>query len=154
MKRPPRKPQGWTLVELLLALAIGAALMAPLAALFQASANSNIAAGTALDLNTDARFALERIATRAAAAALPATGPGGIDANVLQTAYTVAGGKLVEADTQAVIASNVAAFKLSLPDNGAGQPLLKIDLTLAAGSGSVSASRTVRIGGLMCNASP
>lgn len=154
MTRPPRKPQGWTLVELLLALAIGAALMAPLAALFQVSGNSSIAAQAAIDLNADARFALERIATRAAAAALPATGPAGIDANVLQTAYTVAGGNLVESDTRAVIAANVAAFKLSMPDNGAGQPLLKIDLTLAAGNSSVNASRTVRIGGLMWNATP
>lgn len=154
MKRPPRKPHGWTLVELLLALAIGAALMAPLASLFQASSNGSIAAQAAIDLNANARFALERIATRAAAAALPAMGPAGVDANVLQTAYTVAGGNLVEADTRAVIASNVTAFKLSIPDNGAGQPLLKIDLTLAAGGGSVSASRTVRIGGLMWNASP
>lgn len=154
MTRPSRKPQGWTLVELLLALAIGAALMAPLAALFQVSGNSSLAAQAGLDLNADARFALERIATRAAASALPATGPAGIDANVLQTAYTVAGGKLVEADTRAVIAANVAAFKLSMPDNGAGQPLLTIDLTLAAGNSSVNASRTVRIGGLMWNASP
>jgi len=149
MKRPLRKPQGWTLVELLLALAIGAALMMPLAALFQTSSNSGIAAKTALDLNADARFALERIATRAATLSLPPAGPAGIDTNALQAAYTVANGNLVEADTRAVIAANVAAFKLSIPDNGAGQPLLKIDLTLAAGNGSVSASRTVRIGGLL-----
>lgn len=154
MKRPLRNRQGWTLVELLLALAIGAALMVPLASLFQASSNSSIAAETAIDLNTDARFALERIATRAATLPLPPAGPAGIDTKVLQSAYTVAGGNLVETDTRAVIASNVAAFKLSIPDNGAGQPLLKIDLTLAAASGSVSASRTVRIGGLTWNGAP
>jgi len=151
----PRAQQGLTLAELLLALAITAILMAPLAAMFQSAANSGIMAEAALDLNSDVRFALDRIARRAAAvtATGPKFAPANVDAWLAPLSYKVdANRNLVESDAtpkaarSSIIASNVTAFQLSAP-TVTNQPLLKIDLTLEAQGGSVTASRTVRLGG-------
>jgi prepilin-type N-terminal cleavage/methylation domain-containing protein len=171
-----RAQRGLTLVELLLGLAITAVVMVPLAALFQGAASSGVSVRTALDLNSDARFAMERIARRTAGASIisDASGvilrPGVAPAPALT--YTVVGTDLVETENAtvaasqtiigslltaivtvlaptpprtSVIAANAASIKLSAPAT-AGQPLLKIDLTLAAAGAEVSASRTVRVG--------
>jgi Tfp pilus assembly protein PilW len=67
VKRAPHgRDAGLTLVELLLALGIGALLMAPLARLFQDAAESSAGGHAQLDLNTELRFALDHIAVRAA----------------------------------------------------------------------------------------
>ena len=170
-----RTQQGFTLVELLLGLAIAALLMVPLAAMFQSASGSVVATRAALDLNADARFALDRIARRVAALSPVASGATVTDAGAAAwlgaLSYTVVNGNLVESGTATatapapgpataagtapgiassagtgVIASNVSAFRLSTPEVGDGQPVLKIDLRLEAGGSSVSASRTVRVG--------
>jgi len=171
-----RAHQGFTLVELLLGLAIAALLMVPLAAMFQSASGSAVATRAALDLNADARFALDRIARRVAALSPVASGATVTDAGAAAwlgaLSYTVVNGNLVESGTATatapapgpataaagtapgiassagtgVIASNVSAFRLSTPEVGDGQPVLKIDLRLEAGGSSVSASRTVRVG--------
>lgn len=167
----PRAQRGVTLIELLLGLALMAVVMAPLAAMFQGAAQTNIATRAALDLNSDARFALDRIALRAATAYSVGDGTG----TIVQTGatpspaltYTIVGTNLVESEyatstsllgavataivgatptRTGIIAANAATFKLSAPAT-TNQTLLKIDLTLTAPSGaSVSASRTVRAG--------
>lgn len=167
----PRAQRGLTLIELLLALAMTAILMAPLAAMFQGAALTGAATRAALDLNADARFALDRIALRAATAysMSDATGvivqTGASPATALK--YAIVGTDLVESEyatttsvlgaiasivvapsptRTGIVASNAVAFKLTAPPTGS-QTLLKIDLTLAApGGASVSASRTVRAG--------
>lgn len=151
-----RAQQGLTLVELLVALAISAAIMLPLTSLFQNAAASGAAARAGLDLNADASFALERIARRAAALTPSTVDAPMDDANDLlapqKIAYALSGTDLVETDTSvkptrtSVIAANVTSFKLSAPATGDGQPLLKIELALAAGGTTVSMARTVRIG--------
>lgn len=170
-----RAQHGLTLVELLLGLAMTAILMAPLALMFRNAASSAVMTRAALDLNGDARFALDRIALRAATASTvsDATGvivqPGTAPAPVL--AYTIVGTNLVESESAAppqtvvgalvgvvgsvlaptsprtgIIAANATAFKLTALST-TSQALLKIDLTLTApGGASVSASRTVRVG--------
>lgn len=162
---------GLSLVELLMALAIGAVLMLPLAALFQDAAESGVAGRAALDLNGELRFALDRVAARVAATARPplllapqqprAGGqqqPASADtpavaAWIAPLTYTVSGASLVETDPGAtpprssVIAANVASFKLSAPDIGYGQGLVRIELTLTANGASASGARTVRLWG-------
>jgi prepilin-type N-terminal cleavage/methylation domain-containing protein len=158
----PSRQHGLTLIELLGALAIAAVLMVPLAALFQDAAETDVAGRTALDLNADLRFALDRIATEVSALAQPALPPGGADVPPVSAwlsplSYTLSttptGTNLVETDTTpktgqtSIIAANVSAFKLSAPDMAAGQPLVQVDLTLSANGVSVSGTRTVRLGG-------
>lgn len=152
--RRPAPQRGWTLVELLVALAITAVLMAPLAAMFRNAADSGAATRAGLDMNSDARFALGRIAQRVAALTPAAIDVATSDANPLLAplSYALSGTDLVETDSSAsparssVIASNVTAFRLSAPATGDGQPVITIELTLAAAGGTVSAARTVRIG--------
>jgi prepilin-type N-terminal cleavage/methylation domain-containing protein len=152
--RLPAAQQGWTLVELLVALAITAALMAPLASMFRNAADSGATARAGLDMNSDARFAVDRIAQRVAALAPVAVDVALDDANALLAplSYALAGADLVETDTSAnparssVIATNVTAYRLSAPATGDGRPVVKIELTLAAAGGTVSAARTVRVG--------
>jgi prepilin-type N-terminal cleavage/methylation domain-containing protein len=153
MKRPASQ-QGLTLVEMLVALAIAAALMAPLAAMFQGAAGSGTAARAALDLNTDARFVLDRIARRLAALTPTELDAALDDANALlaPVGYALSGTDLVETDTSAkpvrssVIANNVTSFRLSAPATGDGWAVVRIDLSLASAGASVSAGRTVRLG--------
>ena len=164
----PHAQRGLTLVELLIGLALTAILMAPLAAMFQGTVQAGAATRAALDVNGDARFALDRIALRAATASSVSDGtgvivqPGAAPATALK--YAIVGTDLVESEyatstsplsaiilamtptRTGVIASNAAAFKLSAPATGS-QTLLRIDLTLAApGGAGVSVSRTVRVG--------
>ena len=149
--------RGWTLVELLVALAITAALMAPLAGMFKNAADSGAATRAGLDMNGDARFALDRIAQRVAALAPVAVDVAMTDANpvLAPLSYALSGVDLVETDTSAnpvrssVIATNVTAFRLSAPATGDGSPVLKIELTLTAAGSTVSAARTVRVGGAL-----
>lgn len=148
--------QGFTLLELLLALAISAALLAPLASIFQSAADSGAGTRAGFDMNADARFALDRIATSVAALQPAATDVALDDANNLlapsKLAYAQSGANLVETDSSvtparsSVIATNVTAFRLSSPATGDGQPLMTIELTMASGGSTVSAARTVRIG--------
>jgi len=165
-----RAQRGLTLAELLLALAITGVLMVPLAAMFQTAANSSVAVRGALDLNNDARFALDRIAVRAQTASMindskgTVLQPGSAPAPALK--YAIVDGKLVESEYAtttttilsiiktilaptpprvSTIAANVTAFQLSAPATN-GQPLLKIAMTLAANGSEVNASRTVRVG--------
>lgn len=162
--------RGVTLVELLLGLSITAVLMVPLGAMFQNASSAAAAGQSALGLNGELRFAMDRIARRAPTASIlsDASGvvmqPGVAPAPALT--YAISGTDLVETENAtttsllgaivttllpspprvSVIASNAVAFKLSAPAS-ASQPLLKIDLTLRAPDGTtVSASRTIRIG--------
>jgi len=110
------KQRGLTLVELLLGLAIGAALMLPLAALFDDAAETHAAGHAQLDLNGELRFALDRIAVRAAGstpwaiALAPSYAPNGMltvpsSATWLQTA-AVAGKTTVSTITTYALVGN------------------------------------------------
>jgi prepilin-type N-terminal cleavage/methylation domain-containing protein len=150
----PAPQRGWTLVELLVVLALSAALMAPLASMFRNAADSGATARAGLDMNSDARFAVDRIAQRVAALAPAAVDVAMSDANALLAplSYTLSGADLVETDSSvsparaSVIATNVTAYRLSAPATGDGRPVVKIELALAAGGSTVSAVRTVRVG--------
>jgi type II secretory pathway pseudopilin PulG len=150
----PRTQDGWSLAELLIALALAAMLMVPLTTMFASAANGAVAARAARAPTADARFALGRIAARAAVApaitsSAAAQTP---DAWLAPYTYALVGTDLVETVAappparSSVIAANVSAFALSAPDAGDGRALLKVDLTLTAQGNSVTVSRTLRAG--------
>lgn len=158
MKRARHAERGLSLVEVLIALAIAAMLMAPLAALFDGAADSAVSGKAALELDADARFAVERIAARAAAAEFPSLPPEGADVPDPSTwlapfSYKQDGADLVETEGKGkearsgTVATRVEQFKLTAPDFATGQPLVKIELTLAAEGSRASVTRTVRLGG-------
>ena len=168
MKHASRRcDQGLSLVELLMALAIGALLLLPLAALLQDAMEGGAAGRSALDLNGDLRFALDRVAARVTTTARPAqlqpqapppqfldpADTPAVAAWIAPFAYSLSGNNLVETDPSVtptrtnVIAANVASFKLSAVDAAYGQGLVRIELTLAANGASVYSARTVRLWG-------
>lgn len=157
----PRPAHGYTLLELMIGLAIAALVMLPLSEMLRAGADSARFVRAGLDQNADARFAIGRIVTQATGASRPN------DANLGNAAawlaplqYTLTNGALVETAPvgktvrNAVLATGVRAFDLRVPDVGAGRPVLRIDLVLdrpdcdASGGQdcSVAYARTVRLG--------
>lgn len=149
-----RAQKGFTLAELLAALAVGAILLLPLAELLHVGTEAARNARTAPELDAEARFAFARIAARAAAAtnAASAGAPADPAAWLAPLTYTVANQTLIETDTSAkpvrtsVIAANVTAFRMSVPEVVTGAQLLAIDLTLKNGDIEISRTRTVRAG--------
>jgi prepilin-type N-terminal cleavage/methylation domain-containing protein len=154
--------RGYTLLELLIGLAIAALVMLPLSEMLRAGADSARFVRAGLDQNADARFALDRIVAKAANAQRPnatnVDNPAAYWLAPLQ--YTLTNGVLVETAPvgntvrNSVLATGVRAFNLRVPDVGAGRPVLRIDLTLdrpdcdASGGQdcSVAYARTVRLG--------
>jgi len=157
----PRNAHGFTLLELLIGLAIAAIVMLPLSDMLRAGADSARAVRAGLDQNADARFAINRIAEHVTRVAPPPPpGPAGTAnpaAWLEKLPYALVNGVLVETDpANSVLATGVRSFELSLPDAGAAQPTLRIDLVFNragcdTGDGqdcSVAHRRTVRLGAL------
>ena len=162
----PRQAGGYTLLELLVGLAIAAIVMLPLTDMLRVGADNARFVRAELDRDADARFAIGRIAaqaTRTGTVARPIPGPataGNPAAWLTPLQYTLQNGVLLETDTdpnsarQSVLATSVQSFALEIPDNGVGQPVLRIDLVLgrpncdAGGvqACSVAYARNVRLG--------
>ena len=148
--------RGYTLVELLLGLAIAAIILLPLADMLRTGADSARTVRSRLDLNAEANFAIEKIAARAAAA----TGPKAPDAATApadllklldfeecrNTRELIAGASCSQADRNAIVAANVDRIDLSMPDTAT--PTLRIALTLTHPDVAepVTRTRTVRVG--------
>ncbi|TWI69755.1 prepilin-type N-terminal cleavage/methylation domain-containing protein [Pseudoduganella lurida] len=163
--RRQRAQAGFTLAELLAGIAIAAILILPLADMLRSGTEGARAVRATLDVNTDARLALSRIAQRAAAVTLPnplqlgqAIAPESLFGKIsylLKPMVTNAGNVvcLVERDitsgiaVDSILAANATAFQLTVPEVVAGYPMLRIDLTLQGPDGStVTRSRIVRLG--------
>lgn len=159
----PRPARGYTLLELLIGLAIAALVMLPLSEMLRAGADSARFVRAGLDQNADARFALGRIVAQAARTDGPlpdAANAGNPAAWLAPLQYALTNGALVETAPDgktvrnSVLATRVRAFDLNVPDVGAGRPVLRIDLVLdrpdcdASGGPdcSVAYARTVRLG--------
>lgn len=146
-----RASNGYTLVELLLAMAIAAIILPPLADLLRTSADSARLVRTRVDLGAEAGFALDRIAAKAAAA----TGKAAASDDWLKQLGFIAckdTRELLEAagcsapDRSAIVAANVDRVDLNAPDTAT--PTLRIALTLSHPDvpEPVVRARTVRIG--------
>jgi hypothetical protein len=154
MKRATcRRAHGIGLVELLLALAVAAIVLAPLAGLLRTSAAASGVAADRVALERDADFALERIAARVRAstpallAPQPASSSSG---NWFSVTFQFSGSTLTESGsgTTRVLAENVSAFSITAPTVLTGQQLVQASLTLTRGDASTTHSATVRMGGL------
>lgn len=146
-----RGARGYTLVELLLALAIASIILLPLTDLLRTSADSARMVRSRLDLGAEATFALDRIAARAAAA----TGTAAASEEWLKllgfaackdTRELLEGVACGQPDSSAIVAANVDRVDLSAP--GTPNPTLRIALTLSHPDVAepVTRTRTVRIG--------
>ena len=162
----PRPPRGYTLLELLVGLAIAAIVMLPLTDMLRAGVENARFVRAELDRNADARFAIGRIANQATRnGPVPGSIPGPATAGnptawLTPLQYTLQNGALMETDPtagrvrQSVLATGVQSFSLDIPDNGVGQHVLRIDLVLGRadcdGGGvqscSVTYARSVRLG--------
>ena len=141
---------GLSLTELLLGLAIGALLLAPLPSLLQSAGASARVAADQVALEREADFALERIAARIRATA-PAAGRTDKPSSewFKPVVYSVAEGVLVEQEGKDsyVLAESVTGFAMSVSSSEAGLPLIKVSLGLAReGGASTTAVAAVRLG--------
>lgn len=143
--------RGLSLVELLLGLAIGALVMAPLVAMLRTASAAAPVAGGRIALERDADFALERIAARIRLTA-PSTAL--IDKPseewLKPAVYSVSAGVLVEQMDKKTspLAEGVTAFGMTVAAADSEQPLVTVSLSLGLPDGgpSTTASATVRMG--------
>jgi prepilin-type N-terminal cleavage/methylation domain-containing protein len=131
-----KKQSGFSLVELLLALALTAAIMVPLLGLLTTTAAASSHTGPRFELERQADFAVQRIAAQ-------------LRSGAPTTNYTVNGGKLIETNgaVTSTLADSVTAFSQTMPVSAVGQQLVQVSLTLTRGSASATAVATVRAGG-------
>jgi prepilin-type N-terminal cleavage/methylation domain-containing protein len=131
-----KRQSGFSLVELLLALALTAVIMVPLLGLVRTTAAASSHTGPRFDLERQADFAVQRIATQ-------------LRGGAPTTNYTVSGGKLIETNgtVTSTLADSVTAFSQTMPVNAVGQQLVQVSLTLTRGDASATAVATVRAGG-------
>jgi prepilin-type N-terminal cleavage/methylation domain-containing protein len=160
--------RGVTLIELLLAVAISAMLLAGINGLVKLGLDAQSDGRTRNELAYQGRFALERIADKARALApkVLATPPANTTGNWLAPAgcsgaaclmYCLnAGGRLVETSTAdttcsgtTVTANYVASFSAAVPaDMGAvDRSSAVISLTLSNGNTAVALASSIRLGG-------
>lgn len=133
----PSTQSGLSLVELLLALAIGAAVMVPLLDLVKTAAATSSHAGPRFALQREAAFALQRVASA-------------VRRGVPAASFTYSDGKLIETNEagQHTLAGSVTHFVLALPAEYAGQQLVQVSLKLERDGATTTASATVRTGGV------
>lgn len=152
----PITQRGYTLIELLLGLAIASIILLPLTDLLRTSTDSARLVRSRLDLGADANFAIDKIAAKAAAATGPkapsaATAPAewlkllGFEA-CKSTRELLEGASCNQPDRSAIVAANVDTVDLSAPDTAT--PTLRIALTLSHPDVAepVTRVRTVRVG--------
>lgn len=165
MRRKHSSQRGMTLIELLIATAIGAILLAGLNGLVKLGLNAQTAGRGSNELAYQGRFALERITDRARATAPKTLTPPAADtsgdwfapvgcagAACVMYCRNAATNQLIEtttADTACggavVLAGNVSAFSAAV---GPGtRPAAVFSLTLAAAVNTVTLASSVRLGG-------
>jgi Tfp pilus assembly protein PilW len=152
-RHPFSRSRGLSLVELLLALALAAMMLAPLAAMMLNMATASAAAADRTALARDADFALTRIA--AAVRATPATlltppANGGTDDsnNWFDVEFKWENGQLMQKHPDGVLADNVTNFAITAPYVEAGQQLVQVSLTLARNDVAITSGLTLRLGGM------
>lgn len=165
MKRNHLSQRGITLIELLIATAIGAILLASINGLVKLGLDAQTAGRSTNDLAYQGNFALQRITDRAratapktlAAAAANTTGDwfaptGCIGAACVMYCLNAVNHQLIETTTAdaacsgtAVLAGNVTAFAAAI---GPGtRPAAVLSLTLANAGSTVNLAASVRLGG-------
>lgn len=150
MKRPLRiREHGLSLIELLLGLAIGAMVLAPLVPLLATASAAARIGGDQLAVEREADFALARIAARIRATAVAAQLTGSSCGGPKSAAYDVdAARTLIEtqgANTY-VLAESVTCITLTTLSSSNGQTLVQVSLNLDRNDASTAASAIVPLG--------
>jgi prepilin-type N-terminal cleavage/methylation domain-containing protein len=149
------RQEGLTLVELLVALAICALVLGPLASMLDTSMRVGARSAAHATLEQDLDFALERIAGAARATPRKAPGPGDaalVDSGGLldKSRFRVnANRQLIEVrdGVDNVVAEAVATFGIGARAVAADTTLIEATLRLESGAESVQGSVAVRMGG-------
>jgi len=157
-----RKEAGLTLIELLLAIAIMAVVLASLTDMLQSAARASALAGEAMALQREADFALARVSNRIAVSPAPVSSKwSGLDQktnkeNILVTKFDKveifvdAAGRLLAAEgkDQYILAESVQAMSITATRSSGGAPLVEVALSLARGDARADATSVVRIGSI------
>lgn len=151
---------GMTLIELLLALAMGVVILATLASMVRAAGASNGATLAQLEVQGQARFAMRRIMQRVAqtpAASLPAKpdaassgtwlSPAQYDLRAGTAAGTLALTETI-GSTSHVLAEPVTAFSITSPATASGRTLVTVSLTVGDAGAGETVTETARLGGI------
>lgn len=168
MMHNPLSQRGMTLIELLIATAIGAIILAAINGLVKLGLDAQTAGRSANELAYQGRFVLERITDKARAIApktlaTPAANTSGdwfAPAGCIGAACVMycrnAANQMIETTTAdtvcsgtTVIASNVTAFSATLPAamGPVGWSIAVLSLTLANAGSTLTLSSSVRLGG-------
>lgn len=162
MTQPAHPQSGMTLMELLIALAIAALLVAPLAAAVFDALKAQAVAGDSNEVAQQAQFAMQRME-----AAVRRTAPHTLAAKAASTSgdwltsvtfCLAANGSLLEttpadatctSSSAPVIATGVSAFSVQTFDAGAAaNPVIEIQLSVTGASGQgIALTSHTRLGG-------
>ena len=157
-----RKETGLTLIELLLAIAIMALVLASLTDMLQLAARASTLAGEEMALQREADFALARVSNRIAVTPAPASSKWpGLDQktnqeNILVTKFDKfeifvdGAGQLIEAEgaERRILAESVRTLSISATRSSGGAPLVEVALSLARGDVRADATSLVRLGSI------
>lgn len=153
---------GLTLIELLLAIAIMALVLASLTDMLQSASRASTLAGDALDLQREADFALARVSNRIAVTPAPASSKWtGLDQktnaeNLFVTRFDTVeifvdgASRLIEAQgpERRVLADSVQSLAITATRGSGGAPLVQVALSLARGDARADATSVVRLGSI------
>jgi len=153
---------GLTLIELLLAIAIMALVLASLTDMLQSASRASTLAGDAMALQREADFALARVANRIAVSPVPVSSKWpGLDQktnkeNILVTKFDKVeifvdgAGQLIEAEgaERRTLAEAVQTLSISATRSSGGAPLVQVALRLARGDARADATSVVRLGSI------
>jgi prepilin-type N-terminal cleavage/methylation domain-containing protein len=144
--------RGISLIELLMALAVTALLMAPVVAMLDTSVDAGAAASNRRVIEQEVNFALERIAAQ-----VRATSRKRLDPNTLVSdseswfaaRFFKQGDQLVEkfGGTDRVIADGVSMFSITAKAVGADNTLVEASLEQKRGADIASGTIVLRLGG-------
>jgi len=157
-----KKDAGLTLIELLLAIAIMALVLASLTDMLQSAGRASALAGEAMTLQREADFALARVANRIATAPAPTSSKwSGLDQKINAEKFFVTkfdtveifvdgASQLIEAQgaERRVLAESVRTLSISATRSSGGAPLVEVALSLARGDARADATSVVRLGSI------
>lgn len=150
-RRPALPAPGLSLIELLLGLAIGALVLAPMLPMLQTANAAARITDDQIAIERDADFAIERIAARIRATTPPPALSGASNTWLAPVSYVVSNGTLVERQDKTPdlpLADSVTDFQMNAPTVDAGRQVIQVSLTLARGDASTTANASVRLGGM------
>jgi prepilin-type N-terminal cleavage/methylation domain-containing protein len=143
---------GVSLVELLMALAISATLMAPLAVMLNTSVKADADTSSRRPLQQDLNFALERIAAQVRATPRKTLSPNALASDSgswFAARYIQQADQLIErlSGTDRVIADGVTTFSITAKAVGADNTLVEATLVLTRGTEAATGTTVLRLGG-------